>query len=450
MKAYLVYELYNREYDNCLLLQSALRHKGIETEIVYKMDLLKIPVSLEPRFFIIPNCYNDGDLEYYYYASGCGNPIIINLQYEQVISDDETERVSHRPQGKARYLYNICWGESYKDFLISEGVDESRCIVSGALQLDFLKPIFKSYWISRKELLNRYDIDENAEVTLFISSFSFADNEYVSTASDKLFGKDSFLDFSILSQNSREGIIDWFEEYLKHHDKVIIYRKHPMEKYNNRLLELSARFPKTFFLIDDYNIKQWIVVSDRILNWYSTSAIECVIANKPFEILRPVPIEEKREIPLFVGAQFIETYDEFSQMMNSDYREIRYPFKTDLIQNSYRIDSITAFDRISDWICKKAEELENEPYVDSDYLKNRKEVLTRKHLNSKQVLKRIYQKLYRDFHFQIKSEKLRSRYAVYDWEFQADLKPETEKEAIIDRIVKQYYNGKTNMLESRD
>ena len=70
MKAYLVYELYNREYDNCLLLQSALRHKGIETEIVYKMDLLKIPVSLEPRFFIIPNCYNDGDLEYYYYASG--------------------------------------------------------------------------------------------------------------------------------------------------------------------------------------------------------------------------------------------------------------------------------------------------------------------------------------------------------------------------------------------
>ncbi len=133
MKAIIVYEVYNREYDNCLLLKSALKHFGIDTDIVYKMDLLSIKPSFEKRVLIIPNCYNDKDFQYYYYASGCGESLIINLQYEQVLSNDENNIKTHKPSGRAGLLYNLCWGNSFKDFLVTAGVDESRCLVCGAL-----------------------------------------------------------------------------------------------------------------------------------------------------------------------------------------------------------------------------------------------------------------------------------------------------------------------------
>ena len=40
MKAIIVYEVYNREYDNCLLLKAALERQECNVQIVYKMDLV--------------------------------------------------------------------------------------------------------------------------------------------------------------------------------------------------------------------------------------------------------------------------------------------------------------------------------------------------------------------------------------------------------------------------
>lgn len=442
MKAFIIYEVYNREYDNCLLLQAALKHKGIEADIVYKMDLLRIKPSLEKRILIIPNCYNDENFKYYYYASGCGNALIINLQYEQVLSNDENNIESHRPYGRAAYLYNLCWGESFKNFLKATGVDISRCLVCGALQLDFLKPYFSDFWIKRDVLLGKYGIDAKSEITLFISSFAYANNEFVNRASDKEYGKDNNFSFRKLSQDSREKIIDWFERYLADNSKkIIVYRKHPMEVYNDRLHSLANKFPKNFYLIDDCNIKQWIFISDRILNWYSTSAVECVIAKKSFEILRPIPVDEKTEVVLFKDAKFINNYDAFAKLMNSDYKSITYPFDMKLINQMYLIDSSTAFDRLSNWIKNKIETDFTEKYIDIDYLRNRKKFISQKKLMMKYQIKKIYQKLHKTLRFSISSKKLRKKYAFEDWEFQTELPCDDYKKRIINQIVENYYGG---------
>lgn len=449
MKAFIIYEVYNREYDNCLLLQSALKHVGIEADIVYKMDLLSIKPSMEKRVIIIPNCYNDDNFKYYYYTSGCGNSLIINLQYEQVLSNDESNIEKHKPGGRAEYLYNLCWGENFKDFLISAGVDESLCLLGGALQLDFLKPDFTEYWIKRDKLLSNYGIDNKSEITLFISSFAYANNEFVNRASDRVYGKDNNADFRKLSQDSREGILDWFEKYLeKDHDKVIIYRKHPMEKHNDRLVQLAQKYNKTFYLIDDYNIKQWIFIADRILNWYSTSAVECVVSKKPFEILRPIPVDEKTEVVLFKDARYINTYDSFVQVMNSDCSNITYPFDTSLIQKMYLIDSSTAFDRVARWIKDKCADDFDEKYIDKNYMQDRKAYISENKLLLKYRLKKIYQGMYRKTKLSVKSQKVRSRYAVEDWEFQANLPIDEEKKKNINLIVNHYYeqqNGVNNV-----
>lgn len=440
MKAYIIYEVYNREYDNCLLLQAALKYKGIEADIIYKMDILKIKPSLERRILIIPNCYNDENFKYYYYASGCGNALIINLQYEQVLSNDENSLEHHKPVGRAAYLYNLCWGENFKNFLIATGVDAKRCLLFGALQLDFLKTFFSDYWIKREILLEKYGIDNNKEVSLFISSFAYADNEFVNRAYDNEYGKDKNFSFRKLSKDTREEIIDWFERYLAEgSNKIIIYRKHPMEKYNDRLLMLAQKYNKSFYLIDDYNIKQWIFISDRILNWYSTSAVECVVAKKSFEILRPIPIDKKKEVVLFNGSKFITTFEEFENLMNSSCKSFKYPFDINLINKMYLIDSSTSFDKLSKWIKNKSEMKLDEQYIDSNYLRNRKKYIYQRKLRIKYNIKKIYQKFYKILRFTITSKRIRAKYALEDWEFQANLPCDVYKKKIISEIVGNYY-----------
>lgn len=447
MKVYIVYEVYNREYDNCLLLQSALNHEGFDAEIVYKMDLLKIPSSMERRILIIPNCYNDENFKYYYYTSGCGNALIINLQYEQVLSKDKDNIKNHIPCGRAKYLYNLCWGKNFRKFLIDAGLDESKCILGGALQLDFFKYYFKDFWVKKEDLLSRYCINKNSEISLFISSFAYADNAFVNRAYDKDYGKNKIEDFKLLSHKSRERIIDWFESFLKTNskgDKIIIYRKHPMEKYNDRLVKLAQQYRNSFYLIDDYNIKQWIFVADRIINWYSTSAVECVVAGKPFEILRPFKIDENKDMVLFEKARFVTDYEDFANIMYSDCKNITYPFDVKKINDMYLTDSIPAFDRIVRWIRSNSIKAQNESYIDENYISNRRKYIFKNKLRVKYLIKKIYQLLHRKFRISIKSKILKSRFAIDDWEFQSDLQPDNVKKSSLEKLVDSFYAQKTN------
>ena len=443
MKVYIVYEVFNREYDNCLLLKSALEKNNYIVEIVYKMSLLSIKPSDEKTIIFIPNCYDDNNFQFYYYLCGHKNAVLINMQYEQVLSDDPENIDAHTPKGRAANIYNLCWGKGFETFLDSVGIKPSLSFVGGALHLDFLRDGFYSFWKSREDLASEFSLPTDKKWVLFISSFAYANNELVNRASDRVYGKDNNLAFRKLSNDSREAILNWFDEYLsKNVEKVIIYRKHPMEKYDNRLLSMASKYKNRFYLISDYNIKQWIYVSDDILNWFSTSAVECVAAQKSFEILRPIPVEAGTEVVLFKNARFIETFRKFDEYMKSEGRPQGYPFDVSLIKDMYEINNEPSFDKIINRL--KTIEKENDflNYVDPDYAKNRKRFIKNSHLLLKYRIKRTYQWFFLNLHIRLNALGLRKKYDIEDWEFQAKIKDDISKINAINKIVDDYYETK--------
>lgn len=439
MNVTIIYEIFNREYDNALLLKCALERYGYDVCIISKNDLFYRKKHSWREILVVPNCYTTDDYDYYYYANNNSNVVIVNLQYEQVLSNNQANISFHNPTGKALKAHHLCWGNSFYDFLKDNNV--KNVFRTGALHMDFLRKDFLSYWISKDEIMAEHDIPKNKKILLFISSFSCANNENVKFYISKQLGEKYAEDFSELSTISRKKLTEWFERFVMDdgisQDICIVYRKHPMEIVDNRLQELELTSCGRFKLIDDYNIKQWIEISDYIYTWYSTSAVECYVANKPFGILRPIKIPKEYEVDIYNDASFICQYDDFMHHLFDENRT--FPISEDVIKERYYIDDIPAYERI----CKVIQTLSKETTNNNDtgkydLLRNR--YIRLNHFKLKENLKRIYLLLYGKG-FKIKNKYLRRKFAFDVWENREKQIHSHGDETVLNSIVRDYYKN---------
>lgn len=352
----ILYEHPQRDLENSLLLKTYLDEIGYKTEIIKYP--FRNPFSTRLKYrnkvkcVITHSLYDESVLYNLVYQEFGKVPFIINTQCEQVHTNkDEKDPENYSwPKGKAREAYHVCWGERIAGLLQNYGVKEERLIVSGPIQMDFLRSDFPKYFMDRKELLEKFQIGQYKRVVLFISSFSYASlsPNAIRELSGKV-GGDEVIQFAELSKNSQKQIIEWLCNYAKSNsDSVIIYRKHPAEtidfsKYSG-LQELeNLRF------ISAYSIKEWLSNVDVILTWYSTSAAEAYFLHKGTYLLRPVNIPCEDDVSIFKDCKMITSYDEFVLALeNSEITNLN----NEIISSYYNVSDKPSFMRLGDEIVK--------------------------------------------------------------------------------------------------
>ncbi len=389
MNIIIVYELPQRELENDLLLKSYLESKGHNCELI-KYPFMSIR-TLRKKYYnkidaiCVQSLRNETILfNLVYYAFG-KVPLVIDMQVEQ-INTNKTENDFDSyfyPKGAVRLAYHICWGEKIKEKLFESGIEKRRLLQTGPIQMDFLRPEFKSYYYNREELLARYGISNNQKICLFISSFSYVGLSESNRKSLKtIIGEDEFNAFEKVSNESFEELIKWLDQFLATESThVIIYRKHPAEEKNGRLLELEKKYPKSFRLISDHSVKQWILIADNILTWYSTSVAEAYFANKNVAIIRPERIDYDTEVALLNGSEKICSYEKFIEAITG---EIYSGLDSEIIEGYYDVNqTIPSFKRIGDEIIRLHEAPENyfpwdlvqDKFVDSNKKQKREDVI---------------------------------------------------------------------------
>lgn len=413
-KIIIVYELFNREYDNALLLKVFFEKKGFEVSIIYKLDLVSLQYSKEPKIVFIPNCYNSDNFDWYYHILNGPKYLLFDLQYEQSLSNDTHNIEFHIPKGKAKDIVHLCWGERYRSILLGHGIDPQNAYVSGAIHLDFLRPGFEEYWENRDLLANQHDIPIQKKWNLYISSFSAAENPISKNGIATDLGNEYAEYFSNFSTESRKETIQWFKDILKiEDDNIYIYRKHPAEILSQDIFKLRETYPKKFFVIDSYNIKQWIIISDRVFTWYSTAVVECYASMKPFHILRPVTIDNKYEVQMYEGGHFITNFNDFERVLHSS-KKTDYPINVERINEAYKLSGDFAVINIMNLVLSDR----NYIYFEEEALfrQIRRRMVQSGHLLAKYRIKHIYRKIYQLKLFRIRSQKIRSHYAIDEWE----------------------------------
>ncbi len=287
--------------------------------------------------------YNNGTFEY---VSSFANNFdkIVNLQWEQIFTNaDDTVETLYNVKGIAKEAVHICWGPATVKRLTNYGVPKKNIKLTGHISLDFIRKEFRGYYQSRERICDKYNIPHAKRIHLFVSSFSYVGMPKKTLESDlyQSIGIDpnEFVDVSIISQGI---ILEWFCSVLKDNTSdIIIYRPHPAE-VDNVILKRMSKEHSNFFVISDESVKQWIVVSDRIYTWYSTSIAEVLSAGKDCVVLRPYEISHPMDMPLYEGAHTVKTIDEFVKVFQSHEKyesisreTLNYYYHVDEHESSY-------------------------------------------------------------------------------------------------------------------
>lgn len=357
----ILYEHRNRELENAVLLSMMLEKKGYKVAIEYRWSARIL--FQRANVIMTPYLYqNETVIDFALHPFGFCKKII-NLQYEQVFQKIDEDKLKSLPDGVAKKALHISWGCNMTKRFQRVGIQTDRIFELGQISIDLNTPKYREFFLTKDSISKQFNIPLRKKWLLFISSFSCAGltkSEYKKWK-DRSIGTDYFTEISYKSQPI---ILDYLEQLAKDYPElVIIYRPHPHEVSCCRLAELESKY-NNFRVIADYAIRQWILVSDYISTWCSTSLVDVLYAQKPCAIIRPIPFQEEYDYPIYRDQKIISDYDDLMDFVNNSQNQ--YKINPAPIKEYYcNTDKAEAFEKLRD-LCIQ---VRNDKKFEYDYFK---------------------------------------------------------------------------------
>ena len=344
----ILYEHTVREYESDLLLKLELERRGYTAEIRQLLDRKKLKYFTwkKPRVLVSSCMYDNEAINSHVYNNVGKLNRIVNLHWEQMLSDTQEEGDWFNFNGNAKKCVQTCWGRRTADRLIAHGMEEKNCPVTGAVMMDFVRPEFSGYFKNKADLCAEFGLDASKELHLYISSFGYASmTEQEVKELSEMAGTD-FTGFAATNRVSMAETLRWFDEYLGQHPEVeLVYRRHPSEWNSPQLAELAKKRPN-FHVIFAYGVKDWIMAADSISIWMSTAIAEVYMAGKSCHILRPAPIEHEYDPVIYAGAKYVTSYEEFLAAMAD--KNPPFPIAREVIEGYFDPSETPSYIRMAD------------------------------------------------------------------------------------------------------
>ena len=342
----IMYEHKVREFDNVCLLKAELERRGYSVGIIQSSELHLIPYMFwkRPKVYV-PFClYNDETCERLVWDIVGNIRKIFNLHWEQALSRNALASDFAIPTGYASEATHLCWGQEGYDLLAEAKV--KNLVVTGAPQMDFLREEFKGIYRSRAEIDKEYNLP-SGKLLLYISTFIYA-----SMTKREQQNLERTVGYSMsrkIEENKkiRKVTLKWLSKLLDDFtDYYIVYRPHPGENIDDELLKMQKMNPR-FYIIKEDSIKQWIIVADEIVTFYSSSLAEVFYAKKNCIILRPYEVNKEDDIIIYDNATFITSYEDFVKELQNKERE--FPIPAENIEYCYgKMDEVPAYYKVCD------------------------------------------------------------------------------------------------------
>ena len=309
-----MYEHRKRELENAVLLSMMLEKKGYKVAISYRRSIrlffMKADVILTPFLYD-----NDNTVELTFHPFSRYKKII-NLQYEQVFSKKDEEALNNLPKETAKNAVHISWGKNTTERYKKNGIKPENIFEIGHVAMDLNMPKYKNAFLDRNSISKMFNIPSASKWLLFLSSFSCIG--LTKTEFEKWKNQTLATEYdSKISYQTQPIILDYFKKCAESHPEIIIiYRPHPHESTCAELTDLSKKY-KNFKIINNFSIRQWLLVSDYISTWTSTSLVDAFYAKKPCAIIRPIPFLYEYNQGIFNKQKNISSYSELEDFLNN-------------------------------------------------------------------------------------------------------------------------------------
>ena len=172
----ILYEHTVREYESDLLLKLELERRGYTAEIRQLLDpkRLRLFGKDKPEVLVASCMYDNEAINSHVYNNIGRCNKIVNLHWEQMLSDTQEEGDWFNMNGNAKRCVQTCWGTRTAARLQAHGMEAKNTPVTGAVMMDFLRPEFNGYFKDKASLCREFGLDPEKQLHLYISSFGYA------------------------------------------------------------------------------------------------------------------------------------------------------------------------------------------------------------------------------------------------------------------------------------
>ena len=157
----ILYEHTVREYESDLLLKLELERRGYTAEIRQLLDPkhLRLFGKDKPEVLVASCMYDNEAINSHVYNNIGRCNKIVNLHWEQMLSDTQEEGDWFNMNGNAKRCVQTCWGKRTAARLQAHGMDAKNTPVTGAVMTDGLRPEFDGYFKDKETLCREFGLD---------------------------------------------------------------------------------------------------------------------------------------------------------------------------------------------------------------------------------------------------------------------------------------------------
>lgn len=277
------YEHVPREWNSVCRLKKELNNLGLNGVIFPKhFYKYKSLIKYRPKIIILPYLYSRKNDQHLMFEEIYGSIPVLNIHSEQL--HDETTKAFQMPHDDyAASCYHISWGEKFADALIESGVNSEL--------------IFKTGSIRNDDTFAKEDSKLKKNRVLIPTAFSktFVSEIYI----DKLTSLDAIDREKYLSKlryttQVRDAFFrDIYTLAKELNDKDFVFRPHPyveLDDYIKCFCQVNKikSLPKNVFVERNGSIQDDIANSEKVVTWYSSTALDAFLMGRDVVIYEPV------------------------------------------------------------------------------------------------------------------------------------------------------------------
>jgi surface carbohydrate biosynthesis protein len=289
------YEHVSREWNSVSSLKKELNKLGMRGIILPKHFYKYIGIVFyKPKIIILPYLYSKKNDQHLMFEKVYGSISVLNLHSEQL--HDETTKAFQMPHDQyAADCLHLAWGDKFADALVAHGVKKELVFKTGSIRNDEAvnntKPVVNLNNFNKKVLIP----------TAF--SKTFVSKVYI----DKLtalavIDKDVYLNKLEVTKQVRDFFFtDIYTLATRCPSILFSFRPHPYVElidYISVFLEVNKikKLPDNIRVERNGSIQEEIASSDKVITWYSSTAIDAYLLKKDVIIYEPISTPEYMKI----------------------------------------------------------------------------------------------------------------------------------------------------------
>lgn len=318
-----LYEKAKREFDMaCAVKVLAKQLHGLDLEIVQQNTGFREAFRRYiPKVVVLPFCYQERS--HYLYLLKWRHAIYFNLTWEQFFYPGN--RIAKTPRGDfaLKHVIHHAWTKEYENYLRSIGVPDEHIFLNGNPALALYQMPYRSYYMRRTELAERYKLNLNKTWIFFPENYNWAfyGQEMLQQMINDGQSPQMVASLKEFSTTSFEEAMRWCGEMLKDCDVELIVRPRPStesDEFARRVGLVLGGLPERMHIFKGETVREWILSSDLVVSSTSTSLIEAAIADKAIYILEPFESPEDLRQDWHKLVHKVRAYQEFVELCNNE------------------------------------------------------------------------------------------------------------------------------------